>query len=76
MPSKTWTGFQQHAARRTHVGTGIAGALAQISRALGDSLRRARQRRDLAALSDHALRDIGLTRSDVAAEVGKPFWRA
>lgn len=76
MRSKTWNGFQQQAARRTQVGTGFDAALSLVLRALGDSLRRARQRRDLAALSDHALRDIGLTRSDVAAEVGKPFWRA
>jgi uncharacterized protein YjiS (DUF1127 family) len=76
MRSKTWNEFQQHAVRRTHVGSGFDAALALVLRAVGNSLRRARQRRDLAALSDHALRDIGLTRSDVAAEIGKPFWRA
>jgi uncharacterized protein YjiS (DUF1127 family) len=38
-------------------------------------LDRARQRRRLAELSDHMLRDIGLTRADVWAEVDKPFWR-
>ena len=36
---------------------------------------RARQRRRLAELSDHMLRDIGLTRADAWAEVDKPFWR-
>lgn len=36
---------------------------------------RARQRRQLQALSDHMLRDIGLTRGDVYAEASKPFWR-
>jgi uncharacterized protein YjiS (DUF1127 family) len=36
---------------------------------------RARQRRHLAGLDDHMLRDIGLTRADVAAETRKPFWR-
>jgi uncharacterized protein YjiS (DUF1127 family) len=35
---------------------------------------RARQRRDLAALDDHALRDIGLSRADVRRELAKPFW--
>jgi uncharacterized protein YjiS (DUF1127 family) len=45
-------------------------------RGVAESFRRARQRRDLAALSDHNLRDIGLTRGDVEIEVGKPFWRA
>jgi uncharacterized protein YjiS (DUF1127 family) len=36
---------------------------------------RARQRRQLACLSDRMLRDIGLTRADVWAESSKPFWR-
>jgi uncharacterized protein YjiS (DUF1127 family) len=36
---------------------------------------RARQRRELQALSDHMLHDIGLGRVDVEAEAGKPFWR-
>jgi uncharacterized protein YjiS (DUF1127 family) len=36
---------------------------------------RARQRRQLSSLSDHMLRDLGLTRADVMAESSKPFWR-
>jgi uncharacterized protein YjiS (DUF1127 family) len=36
---------------------------------------RSRQRRQLQSLSDHMLRDIGLTRADVLAESSKPFWR-
>ena len=36
---------------------------------------RARQRRQLGELSDHMLKDIGLSRADVEAEVTKPFWR-
>ena len=36
---------------------------------------RARQRRVLAAMDDHLLKDIGLTRTDVGQEAGKPFWR-
>ncbi|MGH6914594.1 MAG: DUF1127 domain-containing protein [Geminicoccales bacterium] len=36
---------------------------------------RARQRRRLGVLSDHMLRDIGLSRADVFAESSKPFWR-
>jgi uncharacterized protein YjiS (DUF1127 family) len=35
---------------------------------------RARERRHLQSLSDHMLRDIGLTRADVLAEADKPFW--
>lgn len=35
----------------------------------------ARQRRQLSALSDWQLRDLGLSRADVEAEASKPFWR-
>lgn len=34
-----------------------------------------RQRRQLGGLSDWQLRDIGLSRADVEAEVAQPFWR-
>jgi uncharacterized protein YjiS (DUF1127 family) len=34
----------------------------------------AEQRRRLAALSDAALKDIGLSRADVFQEVERPFW--
>jgi uncharacterized protein YjiS (DUF1127 family) len=36
---------------------------------------RARERRQLECLSDHMLRDIGLSRADVMAEATKPFWQ-
>ena len=36
---------------------------------------RARQRHQLQCLSDHVLRDIGLTRADILAESTRPFWR-
>ena len=39
-------------------------------------LERARQRRQLQQLSDHMLKDIGLTRAGVEVEVSKPFWQA
>jgi uncharacterized protein YjiS (DUF1127 family) len=38
-------------------------------------LERTRQRRELSQLSSHMLKDIGLSRADVEAEVTKPFWR-
>ena len=37
---------------------------------------RARQRAHLASLDHRMLRDIGLSRADVAGEASKPFWRA
>lgn len=49
-----------------------------LSRAL-DTLaewhERARQRRRLMELDDRLLKDIGLTRADVARETSKPFWQ-
>lgn len=36
---------------------------------------RAKQRTALAALDDRLLDDVGLTRSQARAEIGKPFWR-
>ena len=37
--------------------------------------RRDQRRRHLADLTDHQLRDVGLTREDLRSEAGKPFWR-
>jgi uncharacterized protein YjiS (DUF1127 family) len=36
---------------------------------------RVESRRTMAMLSDHVLRDIGLTRADAERELLKPFWR-
>jgi uncharacterized protein YjiS (DUF1127 family) len=38
-------------------------------------LQRWRERRQLAGLSDHVLKDIGVTRADVDGETRKAFWR-
>ena len=32
-------------------------------------------RRNLLALNDRLITDVGLSRADVAAEADKPFWR-
>ncbi|MEL6234031.1 MAG: DUF1127 domain-containing protein [Pseudomonadota bacterium] len=37
-------------------------------------LQRARSRADLAALEDHMLKDIGLTREAAQREARRPFW--
>lgn len=56
-----------------------------LRRLLGEALRnvwctikiwntRYRQRRELLALSDHMLKDIGITRAQADHEGGKAFW--
>ncbi len=44
-------------------------------RLIGTWMERRRQRRALAELDDHQLRDIGLTRAEARAECAQPFWR-
>jgi uncharacterized protein YjiS (DUF1127 family) len=39
-------------------------------------IERYRQRRALLELSDHMLKDIGISRSEAEREGRKPFWRA
>ena len=39
-----------------------------------DMQRQARQRADLAALPNDILKDVGLTRADIEAELSKPLW--
>ena len=62
---------------------GQTGVLSVIGQALGlaievplNWLQRDRDRRRLQALDDRLLRDIGIGRSEVEEEAGKPFWRA
>jgi len=38
-------------------------------------LKRVRERQELARLDHRALRDIGVTPSEIARECEKPFWR-
>jgi uncharacterized protein YjiS (DUF1127 family) len=42
---------------------------------IGEWLHRIESRRELAALCDRNLRDIGITRVDAMREASKPFWR-
>jgi uncharacterized protein YjiS (DUF1127 family) len=72
MRSRTWNESHQHSTR----GTAANGVMMVFLRGIAESFRRARQRRDLALLSEHSLRDIGLSRADVDIEITKPFWRA
>jgi uncharacterized protein YjiS (DUF1127 family) len=49
---------------------------AELAGLIREWQRRARSRRELGALCDRCLRDIGATRYDAYHEARKPFWRA
>ncbi|WP_172151894.1 DUF1127 domain-containing protein [Pseudomonas tumuqii] len=53
-------------------------SLGALARAVWHQLKRwhelAWQRRQLAALNDAALKDLGLSRADVMQETERPFW--
>jgi uncharacterized protein YjiS (DUF1127 family) len=42
---------------------------------LSSAMERTQQRRALAGLDDHMLRDIGITRNEAMQECAMPFWR-
>ena len=68
-------------ARRPRTGTSMInhhgrGLAKQVSDTLRTWRDRVRQRRVLAQWTDHDLHDVGLSWSDIALEVRKPFWRA
>ena len=54
---------------------GVKFAIVRLFELLTEWQARARQRRDLAALDDHILKDIGISRADAGREASKPFWR-
>jgi uncharacterized protein YjiS (DUF1127 family) len=74
MRSKTWSESTGHAPRSGHR-RAAEGVIRLFFRGLAKRYEVARQRRDLAGLSDHSLRDIGLSRGDVQMELQNPFWR-
>lgn len=53
----------------------LGAALGEAGRRLDEWHRRARARRELMALGDDGLKDIGLGRSEAYREYSKPFWR-
>jgi uncharacterized protein YjiS (DUF1127 family) len=69
----------QPAGQHVHSILRAVGSLAERVRAAGNTLavwhRRHRDRRHLANLQCQMLRDIGLSFSDVEAEIAKPFWQ-
>jgi uncharacterized protein YjiS (DUF1127 family) len=52
-----------------------AAAWGVFRRWCGVVLARRRQRIELAALEDHLLKDIGVSRDEAAREAAKPWWR-
>ncbi len=64
-----------HARRSGASGKGFALALTVLFDTVALWAERRRQRRALAALPDHLLSDIGLSRADAEDEADKPFWR-
>jgi uncharacterized protein YjiS (DUF1127 family) len=60
----------------TLTNTHTPAVLANIAHKLTEWRHRARQRAELAQLSERDLHDIGITRVDVVFEISKPFWQA
>ena len=58
------------------VGHEIAAILDRVFEAPFVWAERASERRHLAELDDHMLKDIGLNRADLDQVTSKPFWRA
>ena len=53
-----------------------SGILAQLGDTFHVWRERWRQRRELAQWTDRDMHDVGISWSDIAHEVEKPFWRA
>jgi uncharacterized protein YjiS (DUF1127 family) len=52
------------------------GILAQLGETFHVWRERQRQRRELAQWTERDMHDVGISRSDIANEIEKPFWRA
>ena len=50
-------------------------ALVRLADVVATWERRARERRALAEMSNHMLKDLGISRIDARRESSKPFWR-
>ena len=71
-PSKSNMSCDRHPAGAGAVAVLVSSVLAMVR----TWRERARSRRELAALNEHELRDMGTCWSSISDEVNKPFWRA
>jgi len=66
--------------RLDHRGIAVVGHFTRVISRVIDRLwewrGRARERRQLSALSDSMLKDIGVSRAEASTEFEKPFWRS
>ncbi|WP_229753510.1 DUF1127 domain-containing protein [Amphritea balenae] len=53
----------------------LMNAVTAVRKVLHRWRRNSTSRRQLAGMSSHMLKDIGISRSDVVNEVTKPFWK-
>lgn len=58
----------------TSILSGPTFRLPRVSLPLGQWIRVSRERRSLAGLSEHHLRDIGIDAATAAGEASRPFW--
>jgi uncharacterized protein YjiS (DUF1127 family) len=63
-------------AHHSLINSQVSGVVHRFFATLGLWRRRSRERRQLARLSEHDLRDIGVSRATLYIELRKPFWRA
>lgn len=56
--------------------TGFGSRLMRILGLMAAWHERSRQRRELMAMPDHLLKDMGTTREELYQEARKPFWQA
>lgn len=67
--------YADHPLTSFHVSPAHPGHLARFAEALSEWRKRYHGRRELAAISDRDLHDMGITRTDADHELAKPFWR-
>lgn len=72
-PRKSQSGLNRGSGANVGSYSAFGGVRAMLAR-FATSAERWRQRRDLAALTDEQLRDIGVTPEDARREASRPFW--